>query len=343
MDYILTSYGLIGSNSIEHHGILGMRWGVRRYQNADGTLTNAGKKRQREAWEDVKVTNKEISKYNGDIKGAYGGVTKRYRKLTDKQKKTLKKVAIGAGVAVAAVSALYFGQKFATNHMDTIIKKGTTIQNLHTDPNRMKGENFYAAYKGEDKAMYKGAFGRVGEGTMFGPQKDRNGNYTYKNVNTGVAQRDLKFASRDNGAKVYREMKKEGLTFAKDYQEFSRDSMARNGNEAKEFGRRMKAKGYTGVVDSNDAKGGQGLKANRPVIFFDNDGVKLNNNPRKVTPNENRVGKLLLIKNMLATPATAAELGGMTIAGTYLHQKNKGRKDYAKKKKYEAMQKKQIK
>lgn len=28
-----------------HHGILGQRWGIRRFQNADGTLTTAGKKR----------------------------------------------------------------------------------------------------------------------------------------------------------------------------------------------------------------------------------------------------------------------------------------------------------
>ena len=30
---------------ISHHGIKGQRWGVRRYQNADGSLTAAGKKR----------------------------------------------------------------------------------------------------------------------------------------------------------------------------------------------------------------------------------------------------------------------------------------------------------
>ena len=35
------------SNELCHHGILGMKWGVRRFQNKDGTLTNAGKKRRR--------------------------------------------------------------------------------------------------------------------------------------------------------------------------------------------------------------------------------------------------------------------------------------------------------
>lgn len=33
------------NNELMHHGILGMKWGVRRYRNKDGSLTPAGKRR----------------------------------------------------------------------------------------------------------------------------------------------------------------------------------------------------------------------------------------------------------------------------------------------------------
>lgn len=33
------------SNELQHHGIKGQKWGVRRFQNADGSLTAEGKKR----------------------------------------------------------------------------------------------------------------------------------------------------------------------------------------------------------------------------------------------------------------------------------------------------------
>lgn len=37
---------MVNNNYLAHHGIKGMKWGIRRFQNSDGSLTNAGKKRR---------------------------------------------------------------------------------------------------------------------------------------------------------------------------------------------------------------------------------------------------------------------------------------------------------
>lgn len=67
------------NDELKHYGILGMKWGIRRYQNKDGTLTAAGKKR----------ASKLESQYN-ELTGKKIG--KSSKKVSEKQetKKSLK-------------------------------------------------------------------------------------------------------------------------------------------------------------------------------------------------------------------------------------------------------------
>ena len=44
-------------NHLVHHGIKGMKWGVRRYQNKDGSLTPEGQKRYDEMSDDAKTAH----------------------------------------------------------------------------------------------------------------------------------------------------------------------------------------------------------------------------------------------------------------------------------------------
>lgn len=71
----------MSNNELYHYGVLGMKWGVRRYRNKDGSLTSAGKRRSKtDSWsEDAKAAYELKKKKIGQMSNA------ELRKLNERQ------------------------------------------------------------------------------------------------------------------------------------------------------------------------------------------------------------------------------------------------------------------
>lgn len=146
-------YWINDENELEHFGIKGMKWGIRLYQNADGTLTEAGKKRY--------------------------GSAENLQADRQKKKETAIKVAktaakIGVGVTAAILFANSGAARSASKTLDSIFMadRGSALKRLSIFTKVAESKVKVSGLNSESTKMLS----EYGQGMIDRLMKDRNKN-----------------------------------------------------------------------------------------------------------------------------------------------------------------------
>ena len=111
---------------LKHHGILGMKWGIRRYQNKDGSLTAEGKKRYsiKENTDDSFVLEKGSTLYriaNQDDKAN----KERYYSITEQDRMNYQELVTVGGLFLDRSKP--YGEFINETNSDLKIRKGEAV------------------------------------------------------------------------------------------------------------------------------------------------------------------------------------------------------------------------
>ena len=124
-----------------HYGIKGMKWGVRRYQKKDGTLTSQGKKQHGE--DDSSESKKKV--------------------LTDRKKKAIKVGAAVAGTALAVYGAYKIHEVVRDKNLDIRINEGKAkCDRMYKKLDRMRINDLVNGSSGTEKWTNPRSYKRSG-------------------------------------------------------------------------------------------------------------------------------------------------------------------------------------
>jgi hypothetical protein len=127
------------SNYLAHYGIQGMKWGVRRYQNADGSLTEAGKAKYRSTSLRGLIAKRKNEKINKSFEKWKKGAADRERAINLGKTANEKKLAYESDKSNAEKKAAYkqahkeYKKAYTAN---TTYRKGQVKGEVYSDISR---------------------------------------------------------------------------------------------------------------------------------------------------------------------------------------------------------------
>ena len=230
MYVLIPDGGFISQNELYHHGIKGMKWGIRRFQNEDGSLTAAGRKR----YDDGQTGSDKRASSNSDSKTPRKGlIQKRKDKLTERyiskgygpeaaktmaeqRMRTEAVLAVVGTVAVTAV-AVKVARRIGQDYVDQTFKSGKVIQNIGANPDaNFKDTPFFAAVNRADKKAYGMNYANEKRGMAKQYAAQRGLQYQGIFNNQIKLTGDVKRASVANAQKIFYEKMDKDPQFKKE-------------------------------------------------------------------------------------------------------------------------------
>ena len=128
-----------------HYGVPGMKWGMRRYQNADGSLTNAGKARYAKIKSDIDKAGERFNKTHPNIFEPYKPSIirdlKREKASADLDRGRKKKADFIKNLDIDAYAKFKIGK----DRIDQILKDEKVTTKKYFDLFESNGRDGYAA------------------------------------------------------------------------------------------------------------------------------------------------------------------------------------------------------
>ena len=200
----------MNQEELKHFGIKGMKWGIRRFQNEDGSLTPAGRERYDDDGPNDSVNKQETkpassntvkkSKHRTNLEQKFqnAGMTEtEAERAAAKRIKTEKYVAAFAATAVVAGVAYYKYREYSKDKKYDTDTEFQRIMSLADDQTIQNGRQYVAVNK-LDKLKYKGVYAQ--ELSRKTPKENKLYNVSVK------PGQEIKVASRKNAERTFREL-----------------------------------------------------------------------------------------------------------------------------------------